>query len=395
MTAPDQAGIGGSSLSVSARLAWFYGALFLSVGVHMPYFPLFLQSRGLDAVQIGFLLGAARWAQMVTSPWIARVADRRRERKRPLILLAVASMAAFALYGLGHGFAAMLLPAILTAILFPPLMPLGDNLTMMAAYARKLDYGRIRLWGSVTFIAASFGGGLLLEGRDPTLIWIMILGCLGLTALSTLTLPDMRPAASGGAGISMWRLLRNRVYLLFLFSAGANMAGHTVLYAFGTLHWQAAGLSGGQIGWLWAEGVIVEIGLFAISGTLIARFGPARLLQLACLAGVLRWTIMGLSTDFWVLVASQVLHGVTFAVAHLAAMHFLTRSAPPGLSATTQSLYTAIGSGAAMGVGLIVSGYLYDWFGGGAFFFMAALCLAGTAGAVLLARRWDGEALRL
>ncbi len=68
-------------------------------------------------------------------------------------------------------------------------------------------------------------------------------------------------------------------------------------YGFSALHWQAAGLSEATIGWLWAEGVAVEVLLFALSGAVMARASPAALLMLAALAGMLRWTVLASSTD--------------------------------------------------------------------------------------------------
>src|SRR3546814_10848843 len=100
-----------------------------------------------------------------------------------------------------------------------------------------------------------------------------------------------------------------------------------------------------MIGLLWAEGVIAEVLLFACGAKVVQRLGPARMLLLGALAGVVRWTLLAASTDLAVLFAAQALHAFTFGAAHLGAIAFIARAAPAGLSATAQTLYTTLAMG--------------------------------------------------
>jgi PPP family 3-phenylpropionic acid transporter len=70
------------------------------------------------------------------------------------------------------------------------------------------------------------------------------------------------------------------------------------------------------------------------------------------------------------------LHGVTFALLHLACMRILAVSVPPELAATAQAIYGTVGIGAATAILTIASGWLYALLGGLAFFAMSLLCLA-------------------
>src|SRR3546814_8893414 len=87
-----------------------------------------------------------------------------------------------------------------------------------------------------------------------------------------------------------------------------------------------------MIGLLWAEGVIAEVLLFACGAKVVQRLGPARMLLLGALAGVVRWTLLAASTDLAVLFAAQALHAFTFGAAHLGAIAFIARAAPAGRS---------------------------------------------------------------
>lgn len=380
-------------LSLALRLSFFYAAVFAVVGVNTPFFPVWLSSRGMDAAQIGLLLAAISWVRVVTTPWLGGLAERSGERRRPMVILAAVAFAGFASYWFAEGFWGLLLVGVVAGVAHAAIMPLGENVTMSLAPGARLDYGRLRLWGSFSFIVASAGGGWLLEGRSAdTILWLLV-AMMALMFVACALMPEPHLPPAHARAMPVRRMLGNRIFLLFIFSCGALQASHAVVYAFGTLHWRAAGVSDDTIGWLWAEGVLAEVALFAFGAQILRRLGPVRLLLAAGGAGIVRWLATAATTDVPALLAVQLLHGLTFGAAHLAAMHFIVRAAPPGLSASAQSLYSAVGTGASMGLALWLSGPLYAALGGDAFAVMAALSALGMAGAALLGRRWRGETM--
>ncbi len=230
--------------------------------------------------------------------------------------------------------------------------------------------------------------------------WSVLWAILGLMAVvmgACALLPESRRGEKPAAGKTgaVWRLLRQPVFLLFLVAGGLGHASHAVLYGFATLHWRGVGYSDVVVGLLWAEGVAAEIVLFWLGNRLLRRFGAANLLVLGAGAGVIRWAAMGLSDALWLAFLTQSLHAFTFGAAHLGAMHFIARAAPQEMSATAQSLHGAVGAGIALGLVMALAGGLYDTYAAGAYFFMAGIALAGMAAALLLARRWNGEAMSL
>jgi PPP family 3-phenylpropionic acid transporter len=379
-------------LSLALRLSFFYAAVFGTVGVSTPFFPVWLSSRGMDAAQIGILLAAVSWVRVVTTPWLGGMAERMGERRRPMAVLAAVALAAFASYGLVGGFWGYLCVGIVAGVAHAAVMPLGENVTMSTAPTARLDYGHLRLWGSFAFILASAGGGWFLKGRPADVILWLLVGTATLMFLACCLLPEPHLPRAHAHTTPVRRLLGNRLFLLFVFSCGLLQASHAVVYGFGTLHWRAAGLDDATIGWLWAEGVLAEIVLFALGARVMGRLGPLRLLLLAGGAGVVRWLITAVTANLDVLIAVQLLHGFTFGGAHLGAMYFIQRAAPPGLSASAQSLYSAVGTGVVMGLALLLAGPLYGAFGGGAFAVMALFSAGGMVGVLMLGRRWKGDA---
>jgi PPP family 3-phenylpropionic acid transporter len=367
------------AVAAALPFAAFYGGVFLAHGVYLPFWPLWLEARGLSPGQIGLLLALASWIKVASAPAFTQLADRSGRGKATLIVLAGATLAAFGAFFWARDFWALLMVQLLAAATFHALVPLGESRTLAAVADRGLDYGRIRLWGSLTFVAGSLGAGQLITGRDPDLVLWLILAALAATLAATVAVPAGGPSeAVGAARRRPGVLLRDGRFLAFLAAASLLQASHAVYYGFSALHWRAAGLSEATIGWLWAHGVIAEVLLFMAGGALIGRVGPLGLLAMAGLGGALRWTVLAATTALPALLAAQTLHAVTFGAAHLGAMHFIAGRAPPGLSATAQGLYSAVSGGLVMGGAMVIAGTLFEAQGSGAYLAMAALSLGGS-----------------
>ncbi|MEQ1890165.1 MAG: 3-phenylpropionate MFS transporter [Alphaproteobacteria bacterium] len=382
----------------SFRLAFYYFAIFVVAGVHMPFWPVWLTARGLSAGDIGLLTGSAMVLRVVSGPLIAFASDRVGRRRAQIILFSGLLGLSFALYSLAHSFAAIFLVTLLTSTLIPSIMPLVDTLTLAQSAQGRVDYGRVRLWGSISFIAASMAGGYVLSRAGHEMILPMVLAGCALTVGAALLLPQESVTAPGTARRRAgWRealvLCRDRRFLLFMAAGAFIQAAHAVYYTFGTLNWQRLGLGSSLIGILWALGVISEILLFAFSTRVTSRFGPATLLALGGAAGVLRWTLTAFNPAIWLLVPLQCLHAFTFGATHLAAMQFITRAAPAHLAVTAQGVYAAVSTGIVIGGVTYASGFAFTAFGSLAFLGMAALCALGCLCALRLRRIWPGGAL--
>jgi PPP family 3-phenylpropionic acid transporter len=380
-------------MPVAARLASFYAAAFFLVGIQLPFWPIFLAGRGLSAGEIGFVLAAALWIKVLFNPLSGHLADRIGRRRGVMILLALVNLGGFLLFLPAQGFWALLLINALTTVTASALLPLGETLALGVVYAKQLDYGRIRLWGSISFILGSLGAGAIVTQAASEIVLILLIGAAALNVLACLQMPPPVAASRATARGNWRRLLFDRRQLLFLAAATAIQASHSVYYAFSTLNWSALGYAPATIGWLWAEGVVAEIALFAAGARLVARLGPARLLALAGTGGVLRWALMAGEAPLPLLLVAQAMHALTFGAAHLGAMHFMARALPVQWAATGQSLYSATVSGIGFGLVMAASGKLYGALGAGSYLVMAALAGTGAVAAICLGRVWHGERL--
>ena len=379
----------------AVRLAAFYAAAFLVIGVQLPFWPVWLAGHGLDPQQIAFVFAAAIWAKIVATPAIGALADRIGHRRTVMTVLAGIAWLAYAALWTAGGLWPLLALNLLGGVAQSALMPVGDAVTLAAVRARGLDYGRVRVWGSLSFVLASVGGGAALAmmpvpagGADNRVLALVLLAslllvgaCLAIPPASAADSRHDRPAnAAASRRGPIRRLLSDPRFWLLVLSASALQASHQLYYGFGTLYWRGLGFSDSVIGVLWAEGVVAEIALFWYGAPLVARLGPLGLLALGGVGGIVRWSLMGLIPGLPAAAALQVLHALTFGASHLGAMYLLARSVPPAAAASAQSLYAALSAGFGSGLVMLAAGALYAAYGGQAYLFMALLSAGGLAG---------------
>ena len=381
-----------AGVSAASPYALLFATQFFAFGVVLPFLPAVLAGRGLDASEVALVLAAGSAVRLLAGPLGGRLADALAAPRAVLALgAAVAALAASGLL-LASGVVLVLGVHLLLSMAMAPIVPLTDAATLGAVRRARIDYGRVRAAGSIAFILASvLAGQAVAHFGVESAVALISLGFLATAAVAMLLPPVEARQPGGPRGLAAFIAPLGIAPLRRLILVSALIQGsHAFYYAFGTLHWQAAGLGAGLIGALWATGVIVEIALFLWGRGLAARLGPIGLALAAAGAGVLRWGATALTTDPLLLFPVQVLHGATFGAQHLAAMMVLGRVVPAAQAGTAQALHASLGSGLAMGVLTLLCGPLYAAFGGGGFWAMAALCAASVPATLALGRSLKG-----
>jgi MFS transporter, PPP family, 3-phenylpropionic acid transporter len=366
-------------VSAGFRVASFFAALFAAGAINTAFLPLWFADRGLTAVAIGQVLGAASLLRVFAGPSWGTVADRI-GRRRPVMLVAAITASAAALCYLPlRGFAPLLLVASVQGVASSALNPLIDSLALALARDRRMEYGPVRSIGSIAYMAASAGGGWLLSVAGSWVVPWLLAATYGSAAVVTPLLPEAdRPPAAPRAFAAL-RLLSNRPFRLTVLASALIQGAHAAYYGFAPLFWRSQGFSDSTIGLLIAEGIVAEVALFAWGRGLVERLGPAGLTACAASASLIRWSATACAPPLTVLAAVQLLHAATFAMQHLSAMLVLSRAVPPERAATAQALHSALGMGAPGGLLMLLAGVLYAHFGG-----LVFLAMAGVAGLALL-----------
>ena len=378
-----------------AAFILLYVALYAAFGVSSPFWPKFFETRNLAPQQIALVLGASILIRLVSGPTVALLADLFGSLR--LVLASCAALSAAAAISLGSAETLWLLStyALLQAAALAPTTSIADALSVNVAIpqlARRLEYGWLRGAGSAAFVLGTLTAGRFITPADLSPIIWMNAGLLIAAASATALLPGTPSRASMEQRPRFFPLQEIKALLgisrfrLVLLVSALVFGSHAVHDAFAAIRWSDAGISTSAIGFLWSEAVIAEVVVFLLIGpAFLERFGVRGAAVLAAVAGIIRWTVAGLTTSVLLLSLIQPLHGLTFALLHLACMRMMGILVSARVAATAQALY-AFGSGFVTAALTFFSGMLYALYAGGAFFPMAALC------AIALPFAWFGFA---
>jgi len=356
-------------------LSLFLIAIYFVYGAYVPFWSLWLESKGISAEQIGLLIGLGLGIRFAGNLLIMGRANRASLLIPTCRYLAVLSLLCYLGFYWVDSFWALLALMLVANFIYPTLLPLSEALAARMMLQVKLDYGKVRLWGSAAFIVGSTLVGALVQHYGAS--WVlhaMILGLLLLTGLTWLPMaPAPQDAPSSGNKIGFRSLLTDRSFLIFLLVVSLLQGSHAAYYGFSALYWKAHGYAENVIGYLWALGVMAEIGMFALSRRLLKGFSYQQLFFIGGLGCVLRWTLLANTTELaWLLVA-QLLHAVTFCVSHLGAIRYMTQQLPAEQVIPAQTLYAAFPAGVVMALLTAVAGFGYQQVQGQVFWLMAML----------------------
>ncbi|ELZ8932419.1 3-phenylpropionate MFS transporter [Cronobacter dublinensis] len=358
-------------------LALSYFTYFFSYGIFLPFWSVWLAGVGVAPETIGLLLGSGLVARFLGSLLLApRVKDPSR-LVFALRLLATLTLV-FALgFWFGHQTAWLFVILVGFNLFFSPLVPLTDALAATWQRQITMDYGRVRLWGSLAFVIGSALTGKLVSSYDYRAILALLSLGVASMLIGMMLKPSVMPQGEArhneAAGWPVWRKLVSENWR-FLACVSLLQGAHAAYYGFSAIYWQGQGYSASVVGYLWSLGVVAEIVIFALSKKLFSRFGARDLLLLSGVLGIIRWGMMGWTTALPWLIAAQILHCGSFSICHLAAMRYI--AAREGSEVIRlQSVYSAVAMGGGIAVMTVFAGFLYQHLAGGVFWVMALVAL--------------------
>lgn len=376
-------------MAQNRRLSAWYFWYFAFIGAFLPYFSLYLQSIGLSAGRIAILMSLGQFMRLLAPLLWSWLADSGGRRVRIVVASAAAALASYSVVFLTQDFVMLLIGMAVLHFFWSASLPLVEALTLGHLASHPERYGRIRLWGSVGFIAAVMGVGFLLDvapiGSQLWVSWILLLG----TFLSALTLTEVKGHAGQVAG-PIRHVLRQRKVVFLLFAGLFMMAAHGALYVFYSIHLVAQGYDKTVVGLLWTLGVVAEIVVFLMMPRLSARVSLRQILLVCFALAALRFVLIGWAVKFiGVLIFAQLLHGASFGAHHAATMAALNRWFEARQQARAQALYGSIAYGAGGLGGALLAGALWESAGAGITF--SAASLLALVGLILVWRGVPGD----
>jgi PPP family 3-phenylpropionic acid transporter len=367
------------------RMAIFFGGYFVVTGIGIPFLPIWLSARGLSDTQIALCLAFPMAARIVFTPLASAFANRAKTRQFAVRVLLLAAVVTFSLADLEISDTVLILLTGSAFTLWGLALPIAEAIALTGVRRFDLNYGRMRLGGSISFIASNLVSGAALGVLSHLgIFWLLASGII-IAATAAFVLPPAHPVKvfTVQPQASSFRRMLGHPAFLALLSAGALIqASHAALYGFASIDWQSRGFSAAEIGCLWAIGVIGEIMLFAFSSRATQRLGLSGLLAAGAVAAILRWSLFPIDLGFFGFLAAQLLHALTFGSSYLGIQSVITRMVSDELTASAQGLYVMLAN-LAMAATTALSGPLYNAYGRSAFYAMIVPALAAL---VLLLR---------
>jgi PPP family 3-phenylpropionic acid transporter len=372
----------------ATRLAAFYFAYYAALGAFSPYWSLYLKARGQDVAAIGLLMSLWYATRIVAPSSWSWLAARSPAPVRWLRFGCVLVLASFTLFLLPLDFAGLFAAMCVFCFAWNAVLPQFEALTLSHLGTRSERYGRIRVWGSIGFIAVVASFGLVFD--RISIAWLPLLmlplyvalvaSSFSNTYAASATTPTEATETVDGFRA---RLLRREVIAFFVVALLAQIS-FGPYYTFFSLYLEQHGYRPSALGAYWAIGVAAEIALFFASARIFRRWDARSVLTVALLSAALRWWVTALLPDTVpVMVLAQVTHALNFAALFAACMQLLVCYFPGRLNGHAQGVYYGFSSGIGGVLGAWLAGALWKLDNG-----RSAFLVAGGVAAIAALLAW-------
>ena len=385
---------------MTPSVRWAFGSFFFLyfayVGLVSPYASLFFLDRGFNVIEIAVLMSMLQITRIVGPFSWGWLSDYLSNRVGIIRFCACLAALVFVCIFFLNSYMAFFVWMFVLHTILSSLMPLGESATVHALFKdNSFDkrYGRLRLWGSIGFIAMVLVAGELFQRKGIEIYPIIGMIVLSLLALITFLLHEPKMERRKMVKGELIVVLFNPDVRWFLLSGFFMIFAHAALYVFYSLYLSNLGYNKFQIGLFWALGVFAEVIFFYFQSKVLSRLDAEVVLQASFGVGVVRFALIALYPLTPVLIFAQILHAGTFAAHHSAATKLLQRWFTGPLQARGQALMATISYGLGGTLGGLCAGWIWDAFQPRDVFVMSALAcgLAGMAIQKLRPRRYPSH----
>ncbi|RIK57996.1 MAG: hypothetical protein DCC57_01280 [Chloroflexi bacterium] len=370
----------------------YYFSYYAAMAGLMPFLVLYYRQVGLSGGQIGLLAGLPPFLTWLAAPLWGALADATQRHRQLMVVANVGTIAA--VLGLAQAQSLLwLLPLVMVYAVFnAPLMPLVDNSVMALLGERSADYGKQRLWGAVGWGVAGGIAGLLVDrlGISASFFAFALWMTVGLVV--ALRLPISHAAIGQPFWVGLAGLLRDRRLVVFLITMLMAGIGMSTVNSFLFLYLEDLGAGASLMGLSLTIATLSELPVFFFSGLLLQRWGARGMLLLSLTVFVLRLAIYAAFPLAEIVLAANLLHGLTFSASWVAGVTYANQIAPPGLGATAQGLFSGVMMGLGAALGALAGGLLYETAGPSAMYGVVAVCVAAGVLFFALAERRPAQA---
>jgi PPP family 3-phenylpropionic acid transporter len=371
-------------------LNWSYVLIGVADGTLLPFIPLFLLHRGLDAPMIGVVLGAAALASLVAGLSWAYLADRRLRPERIVLVASVAAASVALLLPLTNGAIALTAVVVLLWLARAPFMLLDPIALRRLRTRPRTDYARIRLrmsagWaGSVTITGAAYQ---LISLRLMPFVYAPLTALFGVWVWRALKPAPRTVSVEPQPGSSPHRVITNIPLGMVSFLTSCFLLGMALAATQNFLTLQIAFLGGGAflVGAAAAFQALTEIPTMGYTHLLTRYLGYRSLFAIGCAIYVVIFLAWAFVSNPLTAALLKLAIGVAFALTYVASVVITDELSPARLRATGQAVTKSITFGLAPIAGSLGGGFVYGMLGARTMFLLSMVLVAAAGGLAMAA----------
>ena len=366
------------SQAIRARLG--YVALYTAVGALFPYIPVYYSSLGLDLGAIGLLAAIFSAAGMLGSPLWGAAGDRLGSSRAVLLIPAALAALAFGALALTRTTWVVAIAAATASFGMAGVGPVLDARALETVQDDRSRFGRLRVWGSISFIASALFVGWLADWAGMRSLFIVLIPALLVTGIVGLGLRSRSDEPTLPRLGSLAAVFRSSLLMRFVAAALVVWTANSAINAFFSVYLVRIGAPSTLVGWAWAIGAAVEVPLMFAFPVLSRRLGLERLIVIGAAFFVARAAAVTLVTDPVLATFTMALHGAAFSLMLVGCVAYVSRHAPSGAAASAQGVLSAMIFGLSMIIGPELGGLLAGRLGLSGMFAIAGV---GSAAGVI------------
>ena len=341
---------------------------------------------GFSGSEIGMILGLAGSIGAIAAPFIAgQIADRYFSTERILGLLVTAGGAVKWITAHQTEYGAWLVLSIIYSVLYMPTLALSNSITFSHIDDQENDFPKIRVWGTIGWIAASWvfpmiwlQQGLHFQWMPPFIVGTEVpdvtsrladaLKFSGIISVSygafCLLLPHTPPKRDATEKLAFkkaFELFKISSFTVLVIASLAVSVIHQIYFLQTGPFLSHIGILDSQIGPAMTIGQFAEILTMAYLGFFLKRLGFHKVISIGVAAYCIRYAIFGTgSFPVWIMVVSQAFHGFCYAFFFAAAYIYVDKLADEDVRHSAQTVFCIIILGGGPVIGGWLSGYLQN-----------------------------------
>lgn len=365
------------------RASIYQFTVYLPGAVSSVFLGIWLSEHGLPADQIGLINSIPMLCLLAVNMLVGRIADQAKDWRSVIIILSLlAAAAAVGLFFVTEFWGLVLVWSLCT-MTNGSIPPIIDAASVRMTRRNGTDFGVVRAWATLGYVAGAGGLGLLISVYGSAAFVPLFLGMSVLRAVLGLLLPRFRaPEHALTLAQSAPRpKLRDSLQLWFvlpLIAFALLNSSHALIGAFAGLLWTENGIPQYYIGLLLAVAATAEAAIMLAWRRFGARITARTLILAACTASLLRFTIMAFNPPVEVLFLLQTLHAISFGVGYFGTVHFIANWTSESNAAEAQGFANMLQQGTSM-ASLTAFGWLVVHFGSYAYFYSTIVALIAMA----------------